>query len=699
MSFLTPWVAAAIGAVVIPSLILLYFLKLRRRQEMVPSTLLWKRATQDLQVNAPFQRLRKNLLLLLQLLILLLAILALARPVMESQIGQEDSVIILLDRSASMRTKEEGGRDRITVAKSEAKALARTFNRSGSSWLRFFGAPAKTRIMVIAFAERASVVCPFTTNIDEVVSLIDGIQSTDGRTNIREALDLAEAYLTQTTVEQTPGTSQAASTVVLLSDGAIPGGPDVVLRSGAVRFVNGLFNATDNVGITSMRFERSYEEPTRLTVLAQVENFGDKAVEADVSLLVDGALKDVEHVSLGAAKSGADSPADPSQTGDGGSEPPATAEGEAKSEESGQSAAGARRPSGAALVFELTSLEGALLEARIARSDALEVDNRAWAVVPAPKRLRALLVSQPDDKNLGYEFLRRALAQLPLEYDEMSPAAYEAASDDELQKDGRCIYDTVIFDKHSTKRLPRGAYLFIGCAPEIDGVSIESVDDSAQRLIWWDDTHPVLRHVELAYVVAWNVAKVVLPDTARLLIEGRDGAILSRLVDEGRHMLILSFAVENSNWWTKPSFPVFPYNAIQFLTGAGVSDEDEPARPGDALRIPLPAGVTAAKLQLPDRSEREIVADDQGVARFAATRDVGVYSVEAGDGAPDKYAVNLFDARESDIRPRLPSFEGVDVQAGDAMRTSTPELWRWFVGAALLFVFFEWYVYNRRVLI
>ena len=66
MTFLSGWSAIAIAAgLTVPPLIALYFLKLKRKVVPIPSTFLWKRAVEDLHVNAPFQRLRSNLLLLL----------------------------------------------------------------------------------------------------------------------------------------------------------------------------------------------------------------------------------------------------------------------------------------------------------------------------------------------------------------------------------------------------------------------------------------------------------------------------------------------------------------------------------------------------------------------------------------------------------------------------------------------------------
>src|SRR5271156_2495643 len=112
--FLDGWTAAAAAAIVVPLLLVLYFLKLRRREMPVSSTFLWKKAIQDLQVNAPFQRLRRNLLLFLQLLLLLLLILALSRPVTNYTPGAGKLSVILIDRSASMNALDQpGGKSRL----------------------------------------------------------------------------------------------------------------------------------------------------------------------------------------------------------------------------------------------------------------------------------------------------------------------------------------------------------------------------------------------------------------------------------------------------------------------------------------------------------------------------------------------------------------------------------------------------------
>src|SRR5437762_3266304 len=130
------------AAVAVPALLILYFLKLRRREMPVSSTLLWKKAIQDLQVNSPFQRLRRNLLLFLQLLLLILLLLALARPIANMRPGAGKMTVILIDRSASMSAADVEGHSRLAEAKKRAKDLVGTLGRDGTA-------------MVIAFDDTA----------------------------------------------------------------------------------------------------------------------------------------------------------------------------------------------------------------------------------------------------------------------------------------------------------------------------------------------------------------------------------------------------------------------------------------------------------------------------------------------------------------------------------------------------------------
>src|SRR6516162_4762544 len=66
-----PGPLALILLLVMPAIILLYFLKLKRKPLEVPSTFLWRKSIEDLHVNSLLQWLRQNVLLLLQLLTLL----------------------------------------------------------------------------------------------------------------------------------------------------------------------------------------------------------------------------------------------------------------------------------------------------------------------------------------------------------------------------------------------------------------------------------------------------------------------------------------------------------------------------------------------------------------------------------------------------------------------------------------------------
>src|SRR5690349_18014998 len=155
------WTSALLAtSIAIPALLIIYFLKLRRREMVVPSTLLWRKAIQDLQVNAPFQKLRRNLLLLLQLLILLALLLAFSRPVTSYRPPPGAVSVILIDRSASMNARDMDGKTRLEEAKRKARELVESMTKNSSA-------------MVIAFDETAETLQSFTGDQTALKNAID----------------------------------------------------------------------------------------------------------------------------------------------------------------------------------------------------------------------------------------------------------------------------------------------------------------------------------------------------------------------------------------------------------------------------------------------------------------------------------------------------------------------------------------------
>src|SRR5437868_7963344 len=87
-----------------PIIIFFYLLKLKRREVVVSSVLLWAQLVKDVQANSPFQKLKRNLLLFLQLLTVLFLVFCLARPLMVVRALGGQNTVLVLDASASMQS-------------------------------------------------------------------------------------------------------------------------------------------------------------------------------------------------------------------------------------------------------------------------------------------------------------------------------------------------------------------------------------------------------------------------------------------------------------------------------------------------------------------------------------------------------------------------------------------------------------------
>ena len=115
---LSPWIALILLLLPIV-LVILYFLKLKRKPIQVPSTFLWKKSIEDLHVNSLFQWLRNNILLLLQLLALLFLIYSILGLRFHGSTKKGEHYIIMIDNSASMSAKDVAP-NRLAWAKKEA---------------------------------------------------------------------------------------------------------------------------------------------------------------------------------------------------------------------------------------------------------------------------------------------------------------------------------------------------------------------------------------------------------------------------------------------------------------------------------------------------------------------------------------------------------------------------------------------------
>lgn len=690
MQFLTPAAIALAAALTIPPLLLLYFLKLKRTAYPVSSTLLWRRAIEDLHVNAPFQRLRSSLLLLLQLLVLILAALALGQPMFAHEKDREQTLILIIDQSASMAVIERDGMTRLDIAKREAKRVVD-------------GMDEHTRAMVIALCDRATMVSSFDTDRDALKRKIDSIEQTDSVTMLEEAIGLAEAYSQNLIIGTSAGTDVAPesaaprASVILFTDGRIADASTVAPQRIDLSHMEvvTIGERSDNVGIVSMDARRTYERQEMLQVFATVRNFGPSAVSFDATLFINDEHIDIQSVELApGVVSGASGPSNETAID------PDAPDREADS----------APPPGsvAAIAFDEVEFEGrGIVEVRLTVRDALQADNKAWAIIQPARRVDVLLVTD------GNFVLERALTHINASSTRMTPEEYESAPDEDIIEGKRARYDVVIFDRHDTGRLPLGSYLFWAGVPEIDGVErIGLVDDEV--IIDWDENHPVLRHVLVSNLnIFFHWQRLKLPGDAVHLIEGEtaNSNVLSYFTRGGSRFLICTFPlfvtldddaepVLNTDWFTRWDFVTFLYDTVEFLASSRPGGTLGSLRPGDPETVAIPDRTDSVTVKRPDRTLDRIPTGGATSVTYARTRRVGTYEVQpAADGAAH-FAVNLFDPAESQIAPKNVVVLGSSpIPTTQGKNLVNDPLWSWLLLALLVVVVLEWIIYNKRVFV
>ena len=256
-------------------IIALWMLRLKRQEVTVSSLYLWNTLLQETQANAPFQKLRRNLLLFLQLLAALLLVAALARPFVYGSGLSGHTVVIVLDTSASMNATDVRP-TRLAAAKDAADDFIAHQLRGGD-----------IATVLAASSKPQSLVSGFTGDGGRLQAAVDGAVPTDTVADMPAALTLAQSLVA----------ARSGAEIRVFSDGAysaddlrklagVPlGGTDVSLTSIGT-------TAPDNLAITRLDGRRNPQTGTN-EVFAEVQNLGGKVHSGGtLSLLKDGRLVD-----------------------------------------------------------------------------------------------------------------------------------------------------------------------------------------------------------------------------------------------------------------------------------------------------------------------------------------------------------------------------------------------------------------------
>ena len=622
----------------IPALIALYFLKLRRTDTVVSSTLLWKRALEDLHVNAPFQKLRRNLLLLLQLLALAALVFSVWRPRVAGEATSGRRAVLLVDVSASMGAKEPGGGTRFEKALRGALDVVR-------------GMEPGDRMALLAFASRTTTIEPFTDDRALLESRLKSLAPTAMRSDLRQALLVAHSL-----VEAMPDAE-----VHVVGDGTYEGletlPSEVKLRR--LRLL-GESTPLDNAAITEIDVRRTFEGESRTEVFALVENLGKAPASLTASLKVNGELRDARAFDL-------EPEASRSVVFDLGPAPSGIASvsiGAADAlgvdDEAWVRMDPPRKPK-----VILVGPGNPWLELALGSSSGIE-----HRLMPLAEVEKLLAEARPGtvEQSLGADVII---------FDRQAPTAPPPLPS---------IYIGCLPPLPPSVEAPQATKT----PPVLDWDRSHPVN----RFIVFTDLY-----VEEANVFRTGPGYRSLVDTETGSLAG---IVEYRSPGRPpTPALLIGFDIMKSNWpLGHYSFPIFFGNAVAWL-GSGPGGE-RPARyrAGETL-VHHPAGGTApsrGSFRSPSGVERPAEREESGAYATSLTDEAGVYELVLDGAVTERFPVALLDRNESRLVPSGKLDLGdFSVEARKASEDAPRDLWKWFALLALGIILLEWRVYTKRL--
>ena len=250
----------------VPVIIFMYLLKQKADKKEVPSLFLWRETYHNIEANTPWEKLKKNWLMILQIILFLILIFALMSPYLKNLGKSNQHVVVVIDNSGSMNAVYEGEKTRLDKAVTEATDYVKGL-RNG------------TGISVIASSDEATLVVTSTEDKDEAIDKIKAIQPT---------LNAGSAYagveMVKTMQSQWPAVTTVCFTDSNVSMDDVDG------------YIVDVYKQKENVGIDYLSHGDS---SGKLVILAKVTNYGEKDTARQVTLYGDDQILSEQSVSFG----------------------------------------------------------------------------------------------------------------------------------------------------------------------------------------------------------------------------------------------------------------------------------------------------------------------------------------------------------------------------------------------------------------
>ena len=257
MGWAAPWAFAFLALV--PLVLLLHSLRLRRRELRISAIYLWEELLRERRSTLGMSKLLRSLLLLLQILGIAALTFGLADPFARLPSTKEGDIVLVLDASASMRSLSKG-EERFAQARAMALDLVEHLH-------------PKSEMAIIYANARPTLKVPFTADRTLLKQTLEGLTATDEPGDLSKAVQLGRSLLGR----------DRTGEVLVLSDGT---DPNVADFSGADRHVQAIQvgGGGRNVGITKFEVRPRVNRPSDYEILVNVGNFSRQPESFDLVL-------------------------------------------------------------------------------------------------------------------------------------------------------------------------------------------------------------------------------------------------------------------------------------------------------------------------------------------------------------------------------------------------------------------------------